>query len=255
MSLVQKLLKNLDRRAHESKLPKLQLLATALNYQVIRNGGYLESASMVFQAFQYVSHNKIKGDYAEFGVFRGRGIIEAFYASKKFDRKETSFLVFDSFEGLPEIQGADAGGPFSQGEFSYSLADFKKNVSSYGVELGRLKITQGFFDSTLKLELRREAPFIAIAWVDCDLYVSTVPVLDYLTDRLVDGAVICFDDWFCFNGGNELGEQKACAEWLEKNPSIQLTEYRTFHWAGKAFIFNRRNLVELPKPNRAAQEA
>jgi O-methyltransferase len=239
MKFARKLLVNLDRRAHESNLPGLQMFATALNYQVVRNGGYLESAAMVFQAFQYVSHNKIAGEYAEFGVFRGRGIIEAFYAAKKFKR-ETTLLVFDSFEGLPSIEGVDVGGPFSQGEFSYSLDDFKKNVTSYGVDLEALKIVKGFFDATLPAETKPAKPNIAIAWVDCDLYTSTVPVLDYLTDRLVDGAVICFDDWFCFNGGNELGEQKACAEWLERNPSIYLTDYRTFHWAGKSFIFNRR---------------
>jgi O-methyltransferase len=240
VKIARKILVNVDRRAHASRLPGIQLLATALNYQVIRNGGYLESAAMIFQAFQYVSHNKIKGDYAEFGVFKGRGVIEAFYASKKFSRNETTFQVFDSFEGLPSIEGVDVGGPFSEGEFSFSLDDFKKNVASYGVDLSRLNITKGFFDATLPSEPVPSSPTLAIAWVDCDLYSSTVPVLNYLTDRLVDGAVICFDDWFCFNGGNELGEQRACAEWLERNPSIYLTEYRTFHWAGKAFIFNRR---------------
>ena len=77
---------------------------------------------------------------------------------------------------------------------------------------------------------------VAIAWVDCDLYASTVPVLDFLTDRLAQGAILLFDDWFCFKGDPTVGEAKACAEWLERNPGITLIPWRQFNWAGQAFI-------------------
>ena len=34
---------------------------------------------------------------------------------------------------------------------------------------------------------------VAVAWVDCDLYESTQPVLEFLTGRLQDGSLIFFD--------------------------------------------------------------
>ena len=44
---------------------------------------------------------------------------------------------------------------------------------------------------------------IAYARVDCDLYEPTVEVLQYLTDRLVDGAILFFDDWTYFLVGRQ----------------------------------------------------
>ena len=37
---------------------------------------------------------------------------------------------------------------------------------------------------------------INLALIDADLYVSTVPVLNFITDLLVDGGIIIFDDFF-----------------------------------------------------------
>lgn len=48
-----------------------------------------------------------------------------------------------------------------------------------------------------------------MVWIDCDLYESTVPVLEWPSDKLVDCAVICFDDWFTFSGEPDKGEQKS----------------------------------------------
>ena len=100
----------------------------------------------------------------------------------------------------------------------------------------RLTVTEGFFDQSLPAAEKHP---IAVAWIDCDLHASTVPVLDFLTDQLVDGSVLIFDDWFCFHGRPDRGEQLACAEWLAANPHLRLVAYRDFHWAGRSFIVNR----------------
>lgn len=233
--------KFLDKLAHIAPSGFLRMFSMPLDFQVKAGDGYLyESAGMVYKAFGFITNNKLKGDYAEFGVFRGRGLIEAYYASKKFNRTDVNFWAFDSFEGLPEIAGEDIGGPFEKGEFYCGYEDFERNLRSYDVDMSRVKTVKGFYNESLSPEKFSEPEFkIAIAWVDCDLYESTVPVLDFLTERLIDGAVVIFDDWYCFNGSGEKGEQRACAEWLEKNPNIRLNEYHNYHWAGKSFIFNR----------------
>lgn len=207
-------------------------------YQARVSDGFVyESGNMINMAFGYCFNNKIAGDYAEFGVFRGHTTIEAWKASQRHGMHDTRFWLFDSFEGLPEVVGDDAGGPFVTSEFSFGRREYERNLRKFGVDMSRTEIVEGFFDATLA---RTETPRkFAVVWIDCDLYESTVPVLDWLTDKLVDGAVVCFDDWFTFSGRADKGEQKATAEWLAKNPSISLMPYRDFHWAGKAFLCHR----------------
>ncbi|MGI9068137.1 MAG: TylF/MycF/NovP-related O-methyltransferase [Pyrinomonadaceae bacterium] len=242
MSLSERAYELLDLVAHKLPPQLMRIIAIPLSYHMKATDGFLHhSAGMAFTAFGYISNNKIKGDYVEFGVYRGRGIIDAFYSAKKFGLDEVRFWAFDSFEGLPAIEGKDVGGPFVNGEFKYPRDLFERNLRKYGVDIKKIEIVQGFYNESLSSENYRNADpeKIAIAWIDCDLYESTVPVLQFLTNRLVDGAVVIFDDWYCFNGGPDKGEQKACAEWRAANSHIRLVEYQNFHWGGKSFIFNR----------------
>ncbi len=196
-----------------------------------------ENGNMLNMAFGYCANNRIEGDFAEFGVFAGHTTIEAWQASRRHGLLDTTFWLFDSFEGLPEVTGLDVGGPFATGEFSCSRKEYEKKLRRNGIDFERIVITEGYFDATLP-SVTTPAKF-SVVWIDCDLYESTVPVLEWLSDRLVDGAVICFDDWYTFNARPDRGEQRAVAEWLAANPTFNLMPYREFHWAGKSFIFHR----------------
>lgn len=203
----------------------------------VADGFVYESGNMINMAFGYCANNKIDGDYAEFGVLRGRTTVEAWKAAQRFGLSSMEFWLFDSFEGLPEVTGEDKGGPFETGEFSYSQNEYEDVLRHAGIDMKRTHITSGYFDQTLG-SVKTERKF-SVVWIDCDLYESTVPVLEWLTNKLVDGAVVCFDDWFTFSGRPDKGEQRAAAEWLEKHPDISLMQYRDFHWAGRSFIFHK----------------
>src|SRR5436190_2862494 len=209
-----------------------------LIYQTrVADGFIYESGNMINMAFGYCANNKIAGDYAEFGVFRGHTTIEAWKAAARHGLNVMQFCLFDSFEGLPEVAGEDSGGPFETGEFSFGRKEYENVLRKNGADFSRIHIVPGYFDDSLKTaDVDRK---FSVVWIDCDLYESTVPVLEWLTDKLVDGAVICFDDWFTFKGKPDKGEQRATAEWLEKNSHISLMPYRDFHWAGKSFLFHR----------------
>lgn len=73
-------------------------------------------------------------------------------------------------------------------------------------------------------------------YIDCDLYESTVPVLNYVLPILQTGTVLAFDDYFCFNGDPERGGQLALKEFLLRNPQIRTIDYLDIGWGGKAFI-------------------
>jgi hypothetical protein len=101
-----------------------------------------------------------------------------------------------------------------------------------------VKAVKGWYDKVLNEETKKKLPLkkAAVVMVDCDLYESTVPVLNFITDYLQEGTVIVFDDWFCYRADPDRGEQKAFREWLKRNPSIKVTEYNRFGVEGNSFI-------------------
>jgi hypothetical protein len=198
-----------------------------------------ENTKMLALAFAYCCSEQVEGDYAEFGVYRGRTFVEAWRVARRFPLGPRRFLAFDSFEGLPEGEDADGAERFGAGDFTNTLDAFRGRLRRARVPAADVSIVPGFFDQTLADPEQIPTSKIAIAWIDCDLYVSTVPVLEFLTDRLAQGAVMVFDDWYCFQGASDQGEAGACAEWLEKNPSFRLVPWQQHNWAGQAFIFRR----------------
>ena len=213
-------------------------LLQPLTLMISRNAAlslFSEQTRILSLAFKYVESEGVEGDYAEFGVWQGRTFIEAWRVAKKYGVPRHCY-AFDSFEGLPELDPRDAGGPFSEGLFKHSREQFEARLRRARVPPSAVTVVQGRFEETLRhpeeIPLRR----VAVAWIDCDLYASTVPVLDYLTPRLAPGSILIFDDWFTFRASPERGEMLACSEWLNRNPSISLASWRPFHFAGQSFI-------------------
>ncbi len=202
---------------------------------------WYESARMIETAFGFAFNNGVSGDYLEFGVYQGRTFTDAWEASCRYTMSDMRFHAFDSFEGLPEPGREDEGGGFSGGQFRCERDKFEATLRRRKVDFSRVSVHEGMFNRTLaepgslqSLGIRKAS----VVWIDCDLYASTVPVLRALTDVVVDGTILVFDDWFCFNGRPDRGEQRACGEWLNDNPHIRLVEYQKFHWAGASFIVN-----------------
>jgi hypothetical protein len=225
-------------------------LARALDplTQVVKRNSLLslhyENTKILTPTFAYVRSEEIEGDYTEFGVWTGRTFVEAWRAARAFPGIDRRFFAFDSFEGLPEVEGDDDTGRWTAGEFSADRRSFETRLRRAGVPKEQVHIVEGFFDATLAQPQLIPLEKIAIAWVDCDLYSSTVPVLDYLTPRLSQGAILIFDDWFCFKGDPGKGEAKACGEWLARNPQFTLVPWRQYNWAGQAFIVRRSDAAD-----------
>jgi len=213
----------------------------------MRLGAFDRAGKEEFQIFlkyamNYVFGCQIQGDYLEFGSFRGNTLTTAFLSAKRFGLNSMKFFIFDSFEGLPPIAGVDAEGPchYEQGQYACSLDEFTRIIARRGVDLQRVVVTKGWYDKTLNGETskRLQIKKAAIIWIDCDLYESTVPVLDFVTPYIQTGTILCFDDWFCFGGDPTRGEARPFLEWLKKNPWLTAIEYRKFESAGNSFIMN-----------------
>lgn len=192
------------------------------------------------QTAEYLVGAQVPGDYCEFGVFQGATFI---HATKQMSSlfPNMNFVAFDSFEGLPDPKGIDADSGYTshfyEQQFLCSESQFLDNVRRARVDVKRIQTVKGWFNETLHKTLAESHGIkqVSVAWIDCDLYESTVPVLNYLTDRISAGSVIIFDDWRCYRNHPEYGEQLAVREWLEQNPEIELRELFSFGWNGIAF--------------------
>lgn len=91
----------------------------------------------------------------------------------------------------------------------------------------KLLTVKGFFDVSLTKQLKeRLLPTkAAVIYIDCDLYASTVPVLDWIVDFLQVGTVVVFDDWYCFHGNPQRGEQLAWREFRQRHPELRFADF------------------------------
>lgn len=199
-----------------------------------------------WRAFAMLRMNKVEGDYCEFGCGSN---IRSFRFAWKFSNLESfgerKLHAFDSFAGLPEPKGDDAHPQWQKGTMAVSEEQFESVMGHYRARRGRdFEMIKGFFEDTLpgKSPADHGVEKIAFAHIDCDLYESTMPVLDFIAPALQDGAVLSFDDWFCLNGDPRRGEQRALREWSESDAGKQflISPYLPFGWHGFSFIVNKR---------------
>jgi hypothetical protein len=192
--------------------------------------------------------NQVHGDYLEFGVFKGDRLTQAFetaeFITKRIRRggdpylskastanlEQMRFIGFDSFEGLPKANDIDkAPGQeewIGEGGFAATLDEVTRLMPRRGIQSGRIKLVKGWFNETLTPETKQNLGIkaVAVAYIDCDYYESAVPALEFITDLLVDGSIIIFDDWWIYRGRKDRGEQRAFYEWKEKH-NIQTQEF------------------------------
>ena len=134
----------------------------------------------------------------EFGVATGRTLNQfAYWLPHK------TVYGFDGFDGLPE----DWTSRMRKGFFARkSLPNVKKNCH----------LVVGWFNETLPGFVKRHAEPLALLHVDCDLYSSTVTILENLQYQIVPGTVIVFDEYINYPGW-QLDEFRAWQEFVTAN--------------------------------------
>ena len=197
---------------------------------------------MLNKAFKFARASKVPGDYLEFGVYNGVTFSLAYHNAvlRSFTGR---FIAFDSFQGLP-VYSKDYELPsnvFFGGLFGTTVSTFWKYINSKGVDLDRVSVVSGWFNDTLTGKQKDSMGLkqAAVILIDCDLYESTVPILEFITDILVPGSIIMFDDWYLYEGNPKYGVQAAFNEWAHQHPEIQFIEYHKFGWHGKSFIVSK----------------
>ncbi|MGH9307425.1 MAG: TylF/MycF/NovP-related O-methyltransferase, partial [Acidimicrobiales bacterium] len=150
---------------------------------------------------------------------------------------------FDSFAGLPT--GSDERDSHPQwvaGTMATPELDFHRLCRRAGMAPKDYDVVAGFYQDTLRPGARGPRPSaVALAYIDCDLYSSTIDVLGYLDPVLIPGSIIGFDDYFCYNPNGPSGEKRAAVEHFSPQGSSRwrLVPYVQFGWAGMSFVVER----------------
>lgn len=134
----------------------------------------------------------------EFGVFSGKTL--------RIIAEGREAYGFDSFQGLPEAwrSGFDAG--------SFTLQQGNDSEELRLPDAGQGHLVVGWFDETLPGFLDEHPDPVGFLHVDCDLYSSTVTVLEHVGPRLRPGSVVLFDEYFNYPGWQR-GEHLAWQEY------------------------------------------
>ena len=162
---------------------------------------------------------KVAGDFVEFGVYNGlsaKWILEHMPENRK-------LWLFDSFEGLPE-------------DWNVGEEPWRKIPGPPTIPRGRLAtnppvfhdqrvtIVKGLFEDTLA-KWSATASTLAFIHIDCDLYSSTVTVLENMARLLQLGTVVLFDEIWGYEKWKE-GEWRALQEWKKATGAL-------YEWIGR----------------------
>ena len=193
------------------------------------------------QAFEFCKINQIQGDYFEFGVWRGKTFSYARTLARRYGYGPLTYHAFDSFQGLPNVNRSDLE-IWHEGQFTCSKGEFQRILEKKGFGRDEYEIVEGFYNDSLNdqlvARLNTKGTKASVVYIDCDLYESTVDVLNFLPNFLQDGTILCFDDFFNYRGRKDMGVQKAFSEVRESLPELSFTEFFAYSPLGMSFICN-----------------
>ena len=128
-----------------------------------------------------------EGFILECGTFKGGCAANLSLVAKMTNRK---LLVYDSFEGLPEIIQADREGKnYNKGDFLGSLDEVQNNISKYG-KIDTVEFVKGWFENTLP-NLNNK---ILLAFIDVDLEASLDVCIKNIWPNLIEKGYVFMDE-------------------------------------------------------------
>jgi hypothetical protein len=220
-----------------------------LNVQLGQDDIYRE----LYRGFEYVMVSAVPGHVAEFGTSSGRTAMTLAKAMAELGERyrpsdevhgigARKLFLFDSFEGFPKASlDIDLKAPqIESGAWGPGVAKdappaMLREMCACHLPTDRIVISEGWYKDTMP-RLDADTKF-AMIHIDCDLYESTMDVLDRLfsIDAFSDGCAVYFDDWYCNRGSPDFGEQKAWADCIAKYRP-RYTDWGPYATVGRRFI-------------------
>jgi O-methyltransferase len=153
----------------------------------------------------------LPGDFAECGVWKGGTALMLARVLK--DRTDKTLYLFDSFEGLPEVD-PEKDSWFQKGQYSTGSMTVVKDLLRDFQSI--VDIRPGWIPDTFNgLENRR----YAFVHIDVDIYQSNLDCCKYFYPRMIAGGVMLFDE-YAFAAA--AGEKQAVDEFFADKPEIPI---------------------------------
>jgi len=146
----------------------------------------LDAAQPLLAGSTDANNNPINNMVCEFGVASGRSMR---MTQELLPLSGIDIHGFDTFTGLPQAWGNEPAGSYSTGGVVPDMEEQPGNVFFH----------KGLFGDTIPRFLESQHPDAVIAYanIDCDLYTSTLDILESMYDRIVPGTVLVFDEYLC----------------------------------------------------------
>ena len=199
-----------------------------------------EKAMFYRRTFDFLTDNRVAGDYHEYGCHRCRTFRMALTEARRHNLTGMEFHAFDSFEGLPEPTSDTSVEIWKRGALTTSEEDFMGMVRDHGIYVSNVRTIKGFYSESLTPALRQQyldsGRKVSLVNIDCDLYESAVPVFEFLDPLLQEGTVIYIDDLFAgYKGSPRKGVARAFLEWQQRT-RWKIVRHLDIGWWGRSYI-------------------
>lgn len=178
----------------------------------------LETTYALFQAVRYIAQNKIPGDMAECGVWRGGSMMLVAYALQYFGDTSRQLYLYDTYAGMTEpddididfdnkamkpvwAQATDQGLMIG---FGGSVDHVKANLRQSGYPEQQMHFIEGDVLQTIPAQRPSR---IALLRLDTDWYKSTLHELQHLYDLIVPHGVLIIDDYGWCRGARQATDE------------------------------------------------
>lgn len=165
--------------------------------------------SLVFNIEQVLLVDKVVGDFAEVGVYKGATATVFAHYAKTMNRK---LYLFDTFEGFDDKESYLSEGRIYKDTFKDT--SIKVVESQIGLmHMPYVKIIKGNFPSSVKFNDEIKNTKFAIVHLDCDLYDPIINSLNFFENKMQKKGLIIIHD---YNNPNFFGAKKAVDEFINK---------------------------------------
>lgn len=138
----------------------------------------------------------LEGDFVECGVFKG-GLSRAIIEYTEFNKRDKTFYLVDTFEGLDDKQvtNEERIHGIKSDNYPYYKNAFE-SVKNTFEKFHNVQLIKGRVPEVLP---QVRADKVAYLSIDMNCKAPEVAAIEYFWDKLVDGAVVLFDDYGFYN--------------------------------------------------------
>ena len=179
----------------------------------------VERMATLVNAVNYITENRIEGDIAECGVWRGGSMMVIAMMLLYRNDLSRSLYMYDTFEGMtsPSRNDISFDGSYAEDELklnsqtsegwcSASMEEVRTNILSTGYPEDKLHFIKGKVEDTIPAHLPSN---LSLLRLDTDWYESTKHELIYLYPLLNRNGALIIDDY-----GHWQGAKKAVDEYF-----------------------------------------